>query len=69
MFSSITLPARKNQSCQVIRVSPVHCLKVLQLSSDVNCHLMSLFYSKLKIIQLQATEESGQNLASFMPDP
>jgi len=28
----------KKQCCQVIRFQPVHILKVLQLSSDFDCH-------------------------------
>jgi len=35
------MPTSKHQSSQVIRVRPVHNLKVFQLSSDFNCHCIS----------------------------
>jgi len=34
----ITLPASQKQFCQVVRVRPVHSLKVSKFSSDVICH-------------------------------
>jgi len=60
-YFTLTLPASQKQFCQVVRIGPVHTLKVLKFLSGVSCHQS---YSKFVLILLQREEFAAKSNVS-----